>query len=386
MARESNEDGLLHEPRFAYFYSSSLLALEDYDAAIEACVSAADIVNQNFRCVFFTIQAMAYRSKKMFFKAGKLAVESLKNNANYPAAYWILKFLPNHLNPAQCAKLYLALKDVSPKSNSNEAELLQTVLIELAFGGELLGEGESRTRQLVQGSADKIAAKINGVSRSELIDEPDFIILGMPKCGTTSLFSFLMSRPDVVRPITKEMGYFSKYYSRGSEWYRSSFPHICTADGVRLKTGEASPGYIYSSSALDRIVADTSRTKFIIMTRDPVQRAVSSYYHVKKMHGQNLDIESFMAREIALGSSSAFLQKCNFSHYIKEAVSRFGEARVMVIDSESLFSDSSQLRSVLDFLGLNTNNIGKLPHSNKGHYQKPSDKMLGDLQAYFASE
>ncbi len=116
-----------------------------------------------------------------------------------------------------------------------------------------------------------------------------------------------------------------------------------------MKTGEASPGYIYSNSALDRIASDTSRTKFIIMPRDPVQRAVSSYYQVKKMNGQDLDIETFMSNEIALGSSSSFLQKCNFGHYINEAISRFGEERVMVIDSESLFNGTVHLRGVLDF-------------------------------------
>ncbi len=46
--------------------------------------------------------------------------------------------------------------------------------------------------------------------------EPDFVMVGAQRCGTTSLFRALMSHPQVARPTAyKGVNYFDLNYFRG---------------------------------------------------------------------------------------------------------------------------------------------------------------------------
>ena len=60
---------------------------------------------------------------------------------------------------------------------------------------------------------------------------PKFIIVGVDKGGTTSLFYNLAEHPQIVTPVLfphweggKGIHYFSYHYCRGLDWYRSPSP------------------------------------------------------------------------------------------------------------------------------------------------------------------
>ena len=61
---------------------------------------------------------------------------------------------------------------------------------------------------------------------SLLFTRPDFVIIGVSKAGTTSLYDFISAHPRVAPAWTKEVGYFSSpaYYARGPLWYGACFP------------------------------------------------------------------------------------------------------------------------------------------------------------------
>ena len=63
---------------------------------------------------------------------------------------------------------------------------------------------------------------------------PDFLILGETKCGTTSLYNYLIEHPQIIDSKgnhisydkeydTKEIRYFDRYYYKGLDWYKSCF-------------------------------------------------------------------------------------------------------------------------------------------------------------------
>ena len=54
--------------------------------------------------------------------------------------------------------------------------------------------------------------------------KPDFYIIGFAKCGTTSLFEYLISHPNIHPPKGKEIDFFDRLYSRGINWYKVGFP------------------------------------------------------------------------------------------------------------------------------------------------------------------
>ena len=70
---------------------------------------------------------------------------------------------------------------------------------------------------------------------------PDFIIVGVQKGGTTSLFNDLKKHPNIKLKNNKEAHFFDRHYAKGISWYRVGF-HLKTDKRI---TGEATPSYIY---------------------------------------------------------------------------------------------------------------------------------------------
>ncbi len=126
--------------------------------------------------------------------------------------------------------------------------------------------------------------------------KPDFLILGAQKAGTTWLYDMLQQHPQIQMSPVKEIFYFSDAanYERGPEWYAA---HFAAAQPGRL-TGEACVHYLYDTVRRNRrepaagypplpelVARDLPDVKLIVCLRDPVQRALSAYYHhLRKPH------------------------------------------------------------------------------------------------------
>lgn len=52
---------------------------------------------------------------------------------------------------------------------------------------------------------------------------PNFVIIGTPKSGTTTLFRYLARHPDVFMPAKKELDFFNRHHGRGRAWYEAQF-------------------------------------------------------------------------------------------------------------------------------------------------------------------
>jgi hypothetical protein len=114
---------------------------------------------------------------------------------------------------------------------------------------------------------------------------PDFIIIGAMKCGTSTLQAQLAAQPGIFMTTPKEPNYFSDdpVYARGAGWYRGLF------DGAALGdlTGEASTHYTKLPTypeTLARMTAVVPAARLIYILRDPVERAVSHYLHERSLN------------------------------------------------------------------------------------------------------
>jgi sulfotransferase family protein len=106
---------------------------------------------------------------------------------------------------------------------------------------------------------------------------PNFFVLGVPKCGTTTLHEVLIAHPNIFMTKQKEPRFFDTdtYYNRGFDRYLRD--HFRGAAGFKAR-GEATPTYLRSGKARDRIRGDLGKDlRFVVILRDPVKRAWSAY-------------------------------------------------------------------------------------------------------------
>ena len=206
---------------------------------------------------------------------------------------------------------------------------------------------------------------------------PDFYIIGFVKCGTTSLYEYLISHPNVYPPKGKEIDYFDRLYSRGINWYKMGFPlklhrFIVTRIFRRpFLTGEATPRYIESPHAADRIKQVTPNAKFIILLRNPTTRAFSQYNMNLRNDYEYRNFENALNHEAERieGRMQKMEQDPNYYSWnydlygysehgiyvdkIKHWMEVFPKEQFLIIQSEEFLEQKSKtFAQVLKFLGL----------------------------------
>ena len=128
---------------------------------------------------------------------------------------------------------------------------------------------------------------------------PNFLIIGAAKAGTTTLFDALKQHPQVFCSTPKETRFFSddERFARGMEWYLDTCFKGSAGYPAR---GEATPQYLsLSEKAVPRIQAafGSEPLKFIVIFRDPVQRAYSHYWQTIRFGEEKLSFDAAMAAE-----------------------------------------------------------------------------------------
>jgi Sulfotransferase domain len=106
----------------------------------------------------------------------------------------------------------------------------------------------------------------------------DFLIAGAQKGGTNTLDYWLRSHPAIAMAERKEVRYFNddRLHRNGHPDYAHYHAWFARSAFERM-TGEASPVYLYWKPAIERIHRYNPAMKFILLLRDPVDRAYSSW-------------------------------------------------------------------------------------------------------------
>ena len=133
---------------------------------------------------------------------------------------------------------------------------------------------------------------------------PDFMVIGAMKSATSAIYDYLCRHSRVLKRKPKEIHFFSKahVYDRGWNWYLSQFATKQKKVGDRqISVGEASPSYLSSPEAPKNIKGAFPKIKIIVSLRNPVERAISHYYHqVSRVDDEPRNIQdAFSAAEIA---------------------------------------------------------------------------------------
>ncbi len=109
---------------------------------------------------------------------------------------------------------------------------------------------------------------------------PDVFIIGPMRTASSWIYRYLRSRDDVCLPYgVKETMFFDRRYSKGEEWYFSHFRHFNPAKHVKIV--EVSPSYFHCEEAPKRIQQVSQRPRLIVIVRDPVDRSISHFRHLR---------------------------------------------------------------------------------------------------------
>jgi hypothetical protein len=122
---------------------------------------------------------------------------------------------------------------------------------------------------------------------------PEFVVVGVQRSGTSSLFRYLNGHPQVRRPLRKEIDYFSMEAGRGERWYRAHFP----IRRLGAQSYDNTPQYFVHPLAAERCAALLPDAKIILSVRDPVDRACSHHNHITSLGLEDQDLLAALRAE-----------------------------------------------------------------------------------------
>lgn len=119
---------------------------------------------------------------------------------------------------------------------------------------------------------------------------PNFFIVGAPKCGTTSLATWLDEHSQIFMSPRKEPYFYSSDIKNpNAVRSRAAYERLFKdAERKHLAVGEASTDYMYSRIAIPQILKEIPNAKFIVSLRNPVDMAYSLYRQRVKSGDENL--------------------------------------------------------------------------------------------------
>ncbi len=254
---------------------------------------------------------------------------------------------------------------------------------------------------------------------------PSFFIIGERKCGTSSLYRYLIAHPNVLPGKVKEPDLFSKPWWKvlwGFPKYRELFPAVNASgsielnwpeldkngqlynetismerkEGVNYITGEASVNTFYYANP--RLVKSLlPGVKIILMLRSPAERAFSHYRMHERFRNEGrksmartnfeTDIREEMLK-VLKGEESLLLGPSIYVKKLPHWLNIFGKDRLLIIRAEDMKeaqTASKVMNEVFEFLELPPFDMGRMLNQrfNVAPPKMMNDSIRHELEAFF---
>ena len=191
---------------------------------------------------------------------------------------------------------------------------------------------------------------------------PNFFIVGAPKAGTTSLYNYLKTNPEIYMSALKEPHYFAPELSAKmhTKPIRDRTEYLSLFEGAKnqIVIGEGSTRYLQDPNAAALIHQAASTARIIIILRDPVERAFSDYLMFAYRHASKLRVQKIMKMNFDDSDLNIPIKEILDAGYYFEQVQRylrsFGLEQVKIFVYEEFIRHTEEkVEEALRFLGVN---------------------------------
>lgn len=188
--------------------------------------------------------------------------------------------------------------------------------------------------------------------------KPNLFLIGAMKAGTHYVRKLLKAHPDIFMCEPDEPSYFvdpqdlrqiyPEMWQRRLWRSEERYLELFRPAGDAPILGDASTSYTklpLAPGVVQRIAAFNPDARFIYLLRDPVERAISHYWHMVRHHAERRPIADAFRRDT---------QFVAFSHYamqLRPYLERFGRDRIAVVIHERLIADpAGVMRGLYEWL------------------------------------
>lgn len=227
---------------------------------------------------------------------------------------------------------------------------------------------------------------------------PNMIVVGAPRCGTTSIFQYLRQHPEIYLPVRKELHYFS-YLSleknssgpgdkgvletlcKDIDQYRTHYQDV----KMEKIVGEVSPSYLYYSNVGEKIQRELGQVKIIVSLRNPIEKAYSQYMHLVRLDLEPLDFYAALQAERERmnqhwGDIWRYAESSLYADRIEAYMQRFGRENVHITSLEKFASDpNGAISDIFTFLKVDPSFVPDMRVYNRSG--NPRFKMVGQFFA-----
>lgn len=198
---------------------------------------------------------------------------------------------------------------------------------------------------------------------------PQFVIIGAPKAGTSSLYEYLKQHPMLFMPSNKEPVFFCNYKKNfrgpGSDGFHRDlvtdprdYLNLFAEAPDGAVTGEASTDYLSCPQAPLRLREWNPTVKIIVCLRNPIDRAYSEHMHLVRDMLEQEEFSTALRLESARRADGWIplfwhVERGLYYEAVKQYIGTFGRQNVRIVFHEDLLQHPEWVVSNLySFLGV----------------------------------
>ena len=188
--------------------------------------------------------------------------------------------------------------------------------------------------------------------------KPNSFLIGVQKSATSSLYNWISQHPEICAPSSlKDIPFFSddRLFSQGNGLFNEVYGKHFKGEKVVF---HGNVNYIFFEKGLQRIKTYAPNAKFLMVIRNPVQRAISAYNFAVKRGIEKKDISAALKHEQIILKQGGFQEKSDLTYkehglYYKQLSvfeNYFDLSQICIVEFEDLKTNpNKELTRIFEF-------------------------------------